>query len=332
MPEEAPRPGTSPPPAARPGGPPPVADSPSRVQSRRPQLIEWLQSDDIVAFVSVRDPVERAKSSYNWRKHTCQETAAGSYGKIMCSPLDRVFYECYTTLNAFSEGSCDGSLCGDGWNETSTIIKRLELERGIPSSIRWDGSVHSCEEARSILQDPSSTWPPRVCPECGRVSSGADRPPCARAAHSAPHVMDVAGYFSEMDPQLVREIATNIHGGALPGFPELGRLNPLYVVRNSHISEDINIMMAHHEQQLDFLLTEAAHPADRSDLSAAKRVAEREGVEGRRLPTTHSEYPEKADSYVSPAGEARLRGELRGDYELFDLLVGSQEQRALRPD
>ena len=144
--------------------------------------------------------------------------------------------------------------------------------------------------------------------------------------------MDVAGYFSEMAPQLVREIATNIHGGALPGFPELGRLNPLYVVRNSHISEDINIMMAHHEQQLDFLLTEAAHPADRSDLSAAKRVAEREGVEGRRLPTTHSEYPEKADSYVSPAGEARLRGELRGDYELFDLLVGSQEQRALRPD
>ena len=144
--------------------------------------------------------------------------------------------------------------------------------------------------------------------------------------------MDVAGYFSEMDPQLVREIATNIHGGALPGFPELGRLNPLYVVRNSHISEDINIMMAHHEQQLDFLLTEAAHPADRSDLSAAKRVAEREGVEGRRLPTTHSEYPEKSDSYVSAAGESRLREQLGADYDLYGLLLEAQEQRAAKHD
>ena len=140
--------------------------------------------------------------------------------------------------------------------------------------------------------------------------------------------MDVAGYFSEMDPQLVREIATNIHGGALPGFPELGRLNPLYVVRNSHISEDINIMMAHHEQQLDFLLTEAAHPADGSDLSAARELARRRGVEGRKLPTTHSEYSEKSDSYVSPLGHVRMREDLHEEYELYDLLVGSQEQRA----
>ena len=152
------------------------------------------------------------------------------------------------------------------------------------------------------------------------------------AAHIAHVGYGLAWYLSDIDPQLVREIATNVHGGVLPGYPELGRLNPLYVVRNSHISEDINVMMAHHEQQLDYLLTEAAHPGDRSDLSAAKRLARRRGIEGKRLPTTHSEYPQKSDTYVSPAGEARLRGELRYEYELYDLLVGSQEQRALRPD
>ena len=138
--------------------------------------------------------------------------------------------------------------------------------------------------------------------------------------------------LSGIEPELMRAIATNVHGGVLPGFPELGRLNPLYVVRNSHISEDINVMMAHHERQLDYLLTEAAHPGDRSDLSAARELARRLGIEGKRLPTTHSRYAQKSDTYVSPAGEARLREELRDDYELYDLLVGSQEQRALRPD
>ena len=144
--------------------------------------------------------------------------------------------------------------------------------------------------------------------------------------------MDTAWYFSEIEPELMRAIATNVHGGVLPGFPELGRLNPLYVVRNSHISEDINIMMAHHERRLDYLLTEAAHPGDKSDLSAAKRLARRRGIKGRKLPTVHSQYPEKSDSYVSPAGKAHLRGELREEYELYDLLIGSQEQRASLPD
>ena len=152
------------------------------------------------------------------------------------------------------------------------------------------------------------------------------------AAHIAHVGYGLAWYLSQVDPQLVREIATNVHGGVLPGFPELGRLNPLYVVRNSHISEDINIMMAHHERRLDYLLTEVAHPGDKSDLSAARELARRRGIEGKRLPTTHSKYPQKSDSYVSPAGEAHLREEPQYEYELYDLLVGSQEQRALHPD
>ena len=130
----------------------------------------------------------------------------------------------------------------------------------------------------------------------------------------------------------MREIATNVHGGVLPGFPELGRLNPLYVVRSSHISEDINVMMAHHKKQLKYLLTEAAHPGDKSDLSAARELARRLGIKGKKLKSVHDDYPQKSDTYVSPAGEARLREELQYEYELYDLLVGSQEQRALRPD
>ena len=142
----------------------------------------------------------------------------------------------------------------------------------------------------------------------------------------------LAWMLSGIEPRLVREIVQNVHGGVLPGFPELGRLNPLYVVRMSHISEDINILMAHHARRLEFLLTEASHPADRSDLSAAKRVAEREGVKGRRLPTTHSAYPEKSDSYVSAAGESRLREQLGADYDLYGLLLEAQEQRAAKDD
>ena len=38
---------------------------------KRSMLIEWLQDDDVIAFVSVRDPLERTKSAYNWRKHKC---------------------------------------------------------------------------------------------------------------------------------------------------------------------------------------------------------------------------------------------------------------------
>ena len=151
------------------------------------------------------------------------------------------------------------------------------------------------------------------------------------AAHIAHVGYGLAWYLSDIDPQLVREIATNVHGGVLPGFPELGRLNPLYVVRSSHISEDINVMMAHHKKQLKYLLTEAAHPGDKSDLSAARELARREGIKGKKLKSVHDDYPQKSDTYVSPAGEARLREELQYEYELYDLLVGSQEQRALRP-
>ena len=107
---------------------------------------------------------------------------------------------------------------------------------------------------------------------------------------------DITWHFSDIEPELVRAIATNVHGGVLPGFPELGRLNPLYVVRMSHMSEDINIMMAHHERQLDYLLTEAAHPGDRSDLSAAKRLARRRGIEGKKLNSVHDDYPQRSDT------------------------------------
>ena len=38
---------------------------------KKSKLIEWLRDDDVIAFVSVRDPLERMKSAYNWRKHKC---------------------------------------------------------------------------------------------------------------------------------------------------------------------------------------------------------------------------------------------------------------------
>ena len=255
------------------------------------QLLEWLRDDDAITFVSVRDPVERVKSAYNWRKHVCSVGCPADEGE------EQLLFECFTTLNAFSEGTCDGLICGEGWDEKHELVLRLLALRGTAPS--------SCADVRGLVFE--------------RKKGG--------------HIgMDVAWYFSDIKPELLRAIATNVHGGVLPGFRGLGRLNPLYVVRNSHISEDINVMMAHHEKQLDYLLTEVAHPGDRSDLSAARELARRRGIEGKRLPTTHSEYPQKSDSYVSPAGEARLREELRDDYELYDLLVGSQEQRALRPD
>ena len=139
-------------------------------------------------------------------------------------------------------------------------------------------------------------------------------------------------FFQEFDPELIRSIAQNVHGGVLPGYPELGRLNPLYVVRNSHISEDINVLMAHHERRLEFLLTEAAHHGDKSDLSDAVELARRHGIDGRRLPIDYSEYPkDESDSFVSTAGESSLREQLREDLDLYRVMVKAQEQRRSPP-
>ena len=245
-----------------------------------------------------------------------------------CKPHERLLYEsCFRSLNDFSEGTCNGPLCGDGWAagaERNRSVRELNAGK--------EHAVRSCEDVRKVSLNYDNGTGRRargVSPNDDRFAplSDADGSPVLPGPAAAGAGLGL--YFSDIEPELVRAIATSVHGGVLPGFPELGRLNPLYVVRNSHISEDINIMMAHHERQLDFLLTEAAHPADRSDLSAARELARRRGVEGRKLPTTHSEYSEKSDSYVSPAGEARLREELRADYELYDLLVEYQEQRTL---
>ena len=135
----------------------------------RSQLIEWLQSDDIVAFVTVRDPVERVKSAYNWRKYKCYDTEDKCF-----SPLEPIFYNCYTTLNAFSEGSCDGSLCGDGWDETRAHLEHLESLVLPARIIRTKVPVHSCEEARSSMMSIDRAvctwWPPRNSgPECDRM-------------------------------------------------------------------------------------------------------------------------------------------------------------------
>ena len=113
--------------------------------------------------MSVRDPVERVKSAYNWRKYKCYDTEDKCF-----SPLEPIFYSCYTTLNAFSEGSCDGHLCGDGWDETSAHIEHLESlvkanfkRRG---EALWRPRVHSCEEARSSMMSIDlavcTCWPP----------------------------------------------------------------------------------------------------------------------------------------------------------------------------
>ena len=122
----------------------------------------------MVTFVSVRDPIERAESAYNWRKHKCRTEVSG----MRCSRLERTFYRCYTTLNAFSEGSCDGSLCGDGWDETSAHVKHLESLVMGKKMRRIGNPVHSCEEARSSMMSidrSPSTWPPRMRPECRPV-------------------------------------------------------------------------------------------------------------------------------------------------------------------
>ena len=144
--------------------------------------------------------------------------------------------------------------------------------------------------------------------------------------------MDLAWYFSEVESDLLREIVQNVHGGVLPDFPSLGRLNPLFVVRNAHISEDINIMMARHERRLDVLLTEASYPGDKSDLTGARELARRHMIEGRKLGSKNSEYPEKADKYVSKLGNRTLRGLLQDNYELYELMVAAQQKRKLPLD
>ena len=110
--------------------------------------------------MTVRDPVERVKSAYNWQKYMCYDTEHRG-----CYSLEPIFFNCYTTLNAFSEGSCDGSLCGDGWNEKRGHVKQLESL--VTAHIkRTKVPVHSCEEARSSMMSIDRAvctwWPPRT--------------------------------------------------------------------------------------------------------------------------------------------------------------------------
>ena len=125
--------------------------------------------------MTVRDPVERVKSAYNWQKYMCYSTEHRG-----CYSLEPIFFNCYTTLNAFSEGSCDGSLCGDGWNETSAHIEHLESlvkanfkRRG---EALWRPRVHSCEEARSSMMSIDlavcTWWPPPNEPRMQTPSVG----------------------------------------------------------------------------------------------------------------------------------------------------------------
>ena len=107
--------------------------------------------------MSVRDPVERVKSAYNWRKYKCYDTEDRCF-----SPLEPIFYNCYTTLNAFSEGSCDGPLCGDGWDETSD--ETTVWNRYVKKAERRGRPLRSCEDAfrttvHGVGTKRSGTWP-----------------------------------------------------------------------------------------------------------------------------------------------------------------------------
>ena len=99
--------------------------------------------------MSVRDPLSRIKSAYNWRKHICR-TEGRSNRRFSCFWEEFLLFDaCYTTLNAFSEGSCDGSMCGEGWDETNEYVRKLKGE-GNP--------VHGCEDVRSFTLDrPNGT-------------------------------------------------------------------------------------------------------------------------------------------------------------------------------
>ena len=52
-------------------------------------------------------------------------------------------------------------------------------------------------------------------------------------------------------------------------------------------------------------------------------------IEGRKLDSKNSEYPEKADKYVSDLGDRTLRGLIQDDYELYELMVAAQQTRKL---
>ena len=105
--------------------------------------------------MSVRDPFSRVKSAYNWRKYKCRTDR--SVRDHDCKDEELFMFEfCYTTLNAFCEGACDGPRCGDGWDDTSIYAQRLRWEdctgdcRG---NLREGPPVRSCEDVRRAIID-----------------------------------------------------------------------------------------------------------------------------------------------------------------------------------
>ena len=293
------------------------------------QLLDWLRDEATITFVTVRDPLERLKSAYEWRRYVTRGWGALDGETPRCQRGNKctfialcelaVYRHCYTTLNAFCERRCDGALCGGGWDADDATVRALNLalaeKSGPVRALRrqWAAStgrpasslrVASCEDVHDVQM------------LTGHVGQG------------------LAWYFSDVEPRLLEAIVRNADGGVLPEFPELGRLNPLFVVRNAYISEDINAFMEHHPRRLDFLVTAPATPSERSDLAAAARLAARMGVRGKTVPATHSAASERTanyekDTYVSGAGEARMRGHpvLEANQALFDLMWEAQANR-----
>ena len=79
-----------------------------------------------VALVTIRDPVERIISAFNWKRHRCR------VGKQHCSSTELKLFDCYDSTNSFAENLFEPDACGNiSRSELSGHASSGHIGRGI---------------------------------------------------------------------------------------------------------------------------------------------------------------------------------------------------------
>ena len=220
---------------------------------------DWLSNNHTITFVSVRDPSERLASAYTYRKHTCNESAR----EQRQSTAHKCSIEERLLFNyCYTTLDAFASQECDGY-----LCHQNFTEHDIPNL----DEANICN--KTLNQILLLSAPDAKPPLSGHIGMG------------------LAWYFSSFDRDLLDTVIYN--------NSTYTSMSPLWVVRNDHMAEDINLMNEAHVFRDELLITKLSAPNDKSDLRRYIAYANERNISGLELGHWNSDYE-----------EVRLRGEL----------------------
>ena len=213
---------------------------------------DWLSNNHTITFVSVRDPSERLASAYTYRKHTCNESAR----EQRQSTAHKCSIEERLLFNyCYTTLDAFASQECDGY-----LCHQNFTEHDIPNL----DEANICN--KTLNQILLLSAPDAKPPLSGHIGMG------------------LAWYFSSFDRDLLDTVIYNNSTDT--------SMSPLWVVRNDHMAEDINLMNEAHVFRDELLITKLSAPNDKSDLRRYIAYANERNISGLELGHWNSDYEE----------------------------------------